>query len=346
MRSLQRLQPPTTSPAGAPSLLEVRDLRKDFFVRGGLAGVSWRRITALAGVSLSVLPGRIVGVVGESGSGKSTLGELVVGLQEPTGGEIYFDGRPLFAWLRRSPREFRRRAQIIFQDPYESLNPRFRVMDAVEEPLIIQGVSRPARRDAVVRALTDCGLRPAEAFLERYPHELSGGQRQRVAIARAVVVDPDFLVADEPVSMLDVSVRSGILNLLADLRQRRGLAILFISHDLATVRYLCDEIIVLYLGQVMEQGAAEEVVRRPRHPYTQALLAAAPRADPDQPLGEVPVRGDPETRVHEQGCVFSPRCPHAVERCQAETPSLRPVVPGVLVACHFATPQGRIEVSA
>ncbi len=345
MRSLQHPQR-AIAPAGATSLLEVRDLHKVFFVRGGFTGASWRRIAALAGVSLSVLPGRIVGVVGESGSGKSTLGELVVGLQEPTGGEIRFDGRPLFAWLRRGPREFRRRAQIIFQDPYESLNPRFRVMDAVEEPLIIQGVSRPARRDAVVQALTDCGLRPAEAFLHRYPHELSGGQRQRVAIARAVVVGPDFLVADEPVSMLDVSVRSGILNLLADLRQRRGLAILFISHDLATVRYLCDEIIVLYLGQVMEQGAAEEVVRRPRHPYTQALLAAAPRADPDQPLGEVPVRGEPESRTHGRGCVFVPRCPHAVERCRAEPPPLRPVVPGVLVACHFATPQGRIEVSA
>ncbi|MDQ7850263.1 MAG: ABC transporter ATP-binding protein [Armatimonadota bacterium] len=345
MRSMQRPQHPATTSASAASLLEVRDLHKDFFLRGGLVGASWRRITALSGVSFSVPPGRIVGVVGESGSGKSTLGELVVGLQEPTGGEVCFDGRPLSAWLRRSPREFRRRAQIIFQNPYESLNPRFTVMDAVEEPLVIQGVPRRARRDAVVQALTDCGLRPAEDFLLRYPHELSGGQRQRVAIARAVVVDPDFLVADEPVSMLDVSVRSGILNLLADLRKRRGLAILFISHDLATVRYLCDEIIVLYLGHIMEQGAAEELVRRPRHPYTQALLAAAPLADPDQPLGEVPVRGEPETGTHERGCVFAPRCPHAVERCRAERPPLRPVVPGVLAACHFATPQGRTQVS-
>ncbi len=345
MKSMQRPQQPAIPTDGTAPLLDVRDLRKDFFLRGGVAGTSWRRIAALAGVSFSVLPGRILGVVGESGSGKSTLGELVVGLQEPTAGEVCFDGRLLSAWLRRTPREFRRRAQIIFQNPYESLNPRFTVMDAVEEPLIIHGVPRAERRDAVVQTLADCGLRPPEAFLPRYPHELSGGQRQRVAIARAVVVDPDFLVADEPVSMLDVSVRSGILNLLAELRQRRGLAILFISHDLATVRYLCDEIIVLYLGQIMEQGAAAELVRRPRHPYTQALLAAAPVADPDQPLGEVPVRGEPETRAHGRGCVFAPRCPHAVERCQVETPPLRPVVPEVLAACHFATPQGRIEVS-
>jgi peptide/nickel transport system ATP-binding protein len=346
MKSMQRPQQPAAPAAGAGPLLEVRDLRKDFFLRGGLLGGDWTRIGALAGVSFSVPPGRIVGLVGESGSGKSTLGELVVGLQEPTGGEIRFEGRLISAWLRRNPREFRRRAQIIFQNPYESLNPRFTVMDAVEEPLIIHGVSGTARRDAVVQTLTDCGLRPAEAFLSRYPHELSGGQRQRVAIARAVVLDPDFLVADEPVSMLDVSVRSGILNLLADLRQRRGLAILFISHDLATVRYLCDEIIVLYLGRIMEQGPAEELVNRPRHPYTQALLAAAPIADPDQPLGDVPVRGEPENRTLRRGCVFAPRCPHAVERCQAETPPLRPVVPGVLAACHFATPQGLIEVSA
>lgn len=335
-------RPGTT--AGAP-LVEIRAVRKIFALRGGLTGGGWMRIAALDDVSFVVPRGQILGVVGESGSGKSTLGELLVGLQEPSGGRILFDGEEVRDWLRRRPREFRRRVQIIFQNPYESLNPRFTVEMAVEEPLVVQGVRAGGRRAAVVRALEDCGLRPASAFLPRYPHELSGGQRQRVAVARAIVIDPDFLVADEPVSMLDVSVRSGILNLLADLRARRGLTMLFISHDLATIRYLCDQTIVLYLGRVMEQGATAELIRRPRHPYTQALLAAAPVADPDQVLGDVPVRGaDPQAEPPRDGCVFAPRCPYAVARCSTEIPLLRQIVPAVEAACHFTTAAGTIEV--
>lgn len=344
--------PPTVGQAphageSSRPLVEIRALRKVFALRGGLRGGAdaWARITALDSVNFSVPRGRIVGVVGESGSGKSTLGELLVGLQEPTDGQVLFEGSAVDDWLRRRPREFRRRVQIIFQNPYESLNPRFTVEATVEEPLIIHSVPNRERRGAVLRALADCGLRPAKAFLPRYPHELSGGQRQRVSIARAIVVDPEFLVADEPVSMLDVSVRSGILNLLGHLRAGRGLTILFISHDLATVRYLCDDTIVLYGGRIMEQGATVELIHRPRHPYTQALLAAAPVADPDQPLGEVPVRGaDPEAQPPLDGCVFAPRCPYAVERCRVEIPPLRLLVPGVAAACHFAAADGTIRV--
>lgn len=267
-------------------LVKVVDLTKVFppaTAWFGARALQHTGVAALDHVSFQIPRGRVVGLAGESGSGKTTLAEVLLGLQVPTAGAVYYEGTSVPAFLHRDRRGFRRRVQMIFQNPYESLNPRFSVERAVEEPLLIHGIgTRSERRARMLSSLTDCGLRPAEAFLARLPHELSGGQRQRVAIARATVITPEFLVADEPVSMLDVSVRSGILNLFADLRRRQGLTILYISHDLATIRYLCDETIILYRGRIVESGPTATVIDRPSHAYTAALVAAVPAVSSPQ----------------------------------------------------------------
>ena len=294
----------------------------------GLVGTVGRRpslaVHAVDGVTLSVAPGELFAIVGESGCGKTTTAQAVLRMVEPVSGSIRFEGRELTGLGMRELRPFRRRMQVVYQDPYESLDPRLRVRDAVAEPLVIHGLGSKAEREARIRdALARAELSPPELFLDRYPHELSGGQRQRVAIAAALVLEPELLVADEPVSMLDVSVRAGVLRLLDGLRQS-GLAILMITHDLSTAARFADRIAVMYLGRIVEEGTADDVVGNPQHPYTRALLSVVPRRDPrDRRRPEI-LRGEtPDAIRIPSGCRFHPRCPVAIDVCPLEDPQLR-----------------------
>jgi peptide/nickel transport system ATP-binding protein len=324
----------------AEPVIEARDLRKWYPVhRHGLASLLTRRepefLRAVDGVSLSIHAGEVLGLVGESGSGKSTTGMTMLRLHAPTSGEIRFQGLGLLAnESRRTRLAFRRQAQIVFQNPYEALNPRYTIAQSVSEPLDIHFPGQ--RREMLLRAMDRAGLRPAESYLDRYPHQLSGGQLQRVAIARAISVEPRFLVADEPVSMLDVSIRAGILNLLRHFATELKMAILYISHDLSTMRHVCSTIAVMYLGRVIEQGPADEVLDAPLHPYTQALVGAVPvmgrrRKRPPSPLPAT--QGD---AIHlPRGCRFHPRCPRAMDVCREYDPPLQRAAAGHDVACHL-----------
>jgi len=315
-----------------PKLLEVEDLVVRYPIKRGFVGSATRRprraVHAVEGVSLSVRRGEMLALVGESGCGKTTTAQAVLRLVDPVSGSIRFDGRDLVALGPRELRPLRRRIQVVYQDPYESLDPRFRVRAAVEEPLLIHGAGgSKAERAARVRdALVRVELSPPELFLDRYPHELSGGQRQRVAIAAALVLEPEVLVADEPVSMLDVSVRAGVLNVLDGLREQ-GLAILMITHDLSTAARFAQRIAVMYLGRIVEEGPAATVVRNPQHPYTKALLSVVPRRDPrDRRRPEILKGETPDAVAIPSGCRFHPRCPIAIDQCAHEDPSLaRPV---------------------
>src|SRR6266850_1488319 len=295
-------------------------------------------VRAVDGVSLTIGAGQPRGVVGESGSGKSTVGRTVLRLQEPTAGRVLFEGEDVFALARAPLRALRRRMQIVFQDPYSSLNPRMTVGRTLREPLEIHHLAAPAQMEARVAALLDeVGL--DAAFAARYPHELSGGQRQRVGIARALSVEPRFIVCDEPVSALDVSVQAQVLNLLADLQQKRRLTYLFIAHDLAVVRHIADDVAVMYLGKIVERAPAAEIYAQPRHPYTRALLSAVPEPNPRATKRRIVLPGDIPSPAHPPpGCPFHPRCPHPKksERCRTEPPPLRPITPGHLAACHYA----------
>ena len=312
--------------------VEVRGARKDFVRSRRLLGHG--TVTrAVDGVSFSIAPGRVLGIAGESGSGKSTLANLLVGLEQPSGGEVRVGGRALG---RRPDAAFRRGVQMVFQDPFGSVNPRFTVGRTVEEPLLIHGVGDAAeRRHRATEALEQAELRPGAAFLDRYPHELSGGQRQRVAIARAVVLGPRLLVADEPVSMLDVSVRAGVLRLLRRLVREGEMAMVFITHDLSIVASVCDELAVMYRGRFVEHGPVLEVLRRPAHPYTRALIAAVPLPDPTMAPLPLPARllaaggAAPEG----PGCRFAPRCEHERAVCAAREPELEELAPAHRVAC-------------
>ena len=323
-------------------LVEVEGLAKHFPGRRGLLGFGRGAIRAVDGVSFSIARGEVVGLVGESGSGKSTVGRAVLRLLEPTAGSVRFDGVEVTKLGRSELRRLRRRMQIVFQDPYASLDPRRRVEDLIGDVLDIHGLAKgAARRARVVELLEQVGLPPEH--IDRYPHQFSGGQRQRIGIARALAVAPDFIVADEPVSALDVSVQAQIVNLLVELRRRLGLTMLFISHDLAVVEHFCDRVIVLYLGKIMEMAPAAEIYASPRHPYTRALLSAAPQPDPDAPRRRILLSGDlPSPANPPPGCVFSTRCPHATERCRREAPVLEQKSPGRFVAClradELATP--------
>jgi peptide/nickel transport system ATP-binding protein len=322
-----------------PPLVEVRDLRKHFAVGGGLFGRGAQLVRAVDGVSLTVRAGETLGLVGESGCGKSTLGRCILRLIEPTAGEVRFAGEPLQNLSGRALRAMRRQMQIVFQDPYGSLNPRMRVSAIVGEGLAIHRIGTRAERDARVRALLELVGLPADAG-ERYPHEFSGGQRQRIGIARALAVEPRFIVADEAVSALDVSIQAQILNLLADLKARLGLTLLFISHDLRVVEHLSDRVAIMYLGRIVEIGPRDAVYGNPRHPYTKALLSAVPVPDPRRRHGRERLGGDPPSPLAPPpGCPFHPRCPHARDACRQVMPPLETGRRGHAVACHVFPPE-------
>ena len=320
-----------------PSLLELDDVAVDFHVRKGL----FRSVAvhAVDGVSLRVGAGETVAVVGESGSGKTTLGRASLRLVRPVRGSVRFDGRDITHLSEGELKPFRRQAQAIFQDPYSSINPYRTVRETVEEPLVVHAIgTKQERAERVHKALEDVQLRPAETFLASYPHVLSGGQRQRVGIARALVLEPRYIVADEPVSMIDASSRAEILYLMRDLQRAYGIAFLYITHDIASARHFADRIAVMYLGGIVELGSSEAVVEDPLHPYTRALIDAVPEADPANRLrvrpvvpGEVPSAADPPA-----GCPFHPRCPRFIAgRCEQARPALREVSAGHYAACYL-----------
>jgi oligopeptide/dipeptide ABC transporter ATP-binding protein len=322
-----------------PPLLEVRGLTKHFPVRAGVFGRVSGQIRAVDDVSFHVARGETLGLVGESGSGKTTTGRTILRLIEPTAGEVLFDGEDIFAMHRDQLRAFRRRAQIVFQDPYGSLDPRMTVGDTLREVLHVHRLARGRESARIADVLERVGLSPDHAA--RYPHEFSGGQRQRIGIARALTVEPDFIVCDEPVSALDVSVQAQVLNLLRDLQRELGLAYLFIAHDLGVIEYMSDRIAVMYLGRIVEIGGARDVIRDPRHPYTQALLAAVPVPDPSRRTGRVVVPGDvPDPSAPPPGCPFHPRCLHPArdEACRTLLPALERKARAQLAACHKAVP--------
>ncbi len=317
-------------------ILEIRDATKWFPITAGLLQLTIGNVRAVDGVSLTVNRGETLGLVGESGCGKSTLGRMAVKLLEPTKGEIAFDGQPLRRMRAESLKDFRRRAQIIFQDPYSSLNPRMTKGNIVSEGLKIHRiVPRSEWRRRAGELLERVGL--DSSHLNRYPHEFSGGQRQRIGIARALSVEPELIICDEPVSALDVSIQAQIVELLRDLQAELGLSYLFIAHDLAVVRHMCDRVAVMYLGRICEQAPYDVLYDEPAHPYTRALLSAVPEPDPTIPLNPQPLRGEvPSAANPPPGCRFAPRCPMAQPLCSEGQPDLVEMSPGHEVACFRA----------
>ncbi len=314
---------------GEKTTLEIKDLEKQFLIKQAFFGGHKTMLRAVDGVSFEVKEREILGLAGESGSGKSTIGELLANLQSKTSGRILYLGQDTELQQKKDDKAFRRNFQVIFQDPYETLNPRFTVLNTIMEPLVIHkiGDSYEDRLERVKNALNLAELSPPENFLNRFPHQLSGGQRQRVALARAIVLEPKFIIADEPVSMLDVSIRAGILNLLRRMRDELGASLIYISHDLATIRYICNRTAILYLGRIMEIGETEQVISQAAHPYTQLLLAAVPIPDPDTGRERVDPRGEiPDPIDMPNGCRFHPRCKKAFERCGWEGRDLKKLV--------------------
>ena len=316
-------------------LLDVTDLRKTFPARTGLLGNVIDRVHAVDGISFSIAAGRTLGLVGESGCGKSTVGRAILRLIEPSSGAIRFDNIDIAKLPPNELRALRRRMQIVFQDPYSSLNPRQRAGDIVGEPLLVHGIAKAAERQEIVAGLfAKVGLQPRQMSL--FPHQFSGGQRQRISIARALSLGPKFIVADEPVSALDVSVQAQVINLLMDLQAQDGLSYLFISHNLAVVEHVSHDVAVMYLGRIVEHTDKATIFASPLHPYTQALMAAVPVADPAVRRNKKHVMGDVPSPINRpSGCHFHPRCPLVQDRCRVEEPVLRDVQPGHRVACHL-----------
>lgn len=319
-------------------LVRVRNLKKWFPVRSGLIedliSREKRYVKAIDGISFDIKRRQIYGLAGESGCGKTTTGRVILRLLEPTMGEIHLGNQDVLALTKGELNEFRKRAQIIFQDPYESLDPRMSIFNFVAEPLIVHKIGN--EEELVTNALKTVELTPPEEFFYRFPHELSGGQRQRVAIARAMILNPEFIVADEPVSMLDVSIRSSILKLMFKLRDEMDISYLYITHDLATARQVCDMIAIMYLGKFVEEAPTEELLKNPLHPYTQALIAAVPVPDPTDRRSKVVISGEIPSPIDlPSGCRFHPRCPYAMEICKREDPELVEVANKHLLACHL-----------
>ncbi len=327
--------PPPTPGADARPLLEVRDLRTHFTQSSGLFGGGRTVIRAVDGVSFDVWPGETLGIVGESGCGKTTLGRTILRLVEPTSGTLRFDGTDLLALQGRALRAMRRHLQIIFQDPFSSLNPRLTIGATIKEGIVVHRLAEGGEADARVRRLLDeVGLRPE--YASRYPHEFSGGQRQRVGIARALAVEPRLIVCDEPVSALDVSVQAQVINLLQDLQRDRGLTYIFIAHDLSVVEHMASRVAVMYLGRIVELASARDLYRRPVMPYTQALLSAVPVPDPTRVRQRIVLTGDvPSPAAPPPGCVFHPRCHHPGRdaACERIVPPLEPKGDGHVAAC-------------
>ncbi len=332
----------TRTPVGSP-LIQLRNVTKHFPIRKGvLLARQVGAVQAVDNVTLDVMRGETIGIVGETGCGKSTTARLIVRLLDPTSGEIIFDGHKISDYSGERLKALRREMQMIFQDPYSSLNPRKTVGSIISDPFIIHGLLKgPGERKQRVQELMDrVGLNPEH--YNRYPHEFSGGQRQRIGVARALALQPKVLVADEPVSALDVSIQAGIVQLFADLRSRLGVTIFFIAHDLAVVRHLCDRVAVMYMGKIVEQGTTSELFANPRHPYTRALLDSIPRLQPDAHEEVVAPEGEPPSLARlPSGCRFRSRCPFATEKCESEEPGLLVVTTGAadsshLAACHYA----------
>ena len=326
--------------ASTAPLLELHDVRMHFPVREGVFLRGKRTCKAVDGVSLTLQPGETLGLVGESGCGKSTLGKCIVRLLRPTDGKVIFEGTDLAPLGSRQLKPHRRHLQMVFQDPVESLNSRHTVGEILAEPFIIHQQGDTASRRASVLALLDKVGLPANAA-ERYPFEFSGGQRQRIGIARALALNPRMLVCDEPVSALDVSIQSQVLNLLLDLQRELNLSYLFIAHNLAVVKHVSDRIAIMYLGRIVELAPADDIYRSPRHPYTRALLSAIPRPNPHGRRERIVLQGDVPSPIDPPtGCAFHPRCPFATDRCRAEMPLLRPApgLPAQQVACHYDLP--------
>lgn len=323
-------------------LIQVTDLKKWFPVQTSFLDTIFTKelqfVRAVDGVSFTINRGEVFGLAGESGSGKTTIGRLVLGLETPTEGEVIFDGIDLTSLDPEELRQLRKRMQVIFQDPMASLNPRMSIGTAISHGLRIHfpELSKEEVREKTVRVMEKVGLVPSHFFYEKFPHQISGGQRQRVVIARALITNPDLILADEPIAMADVSVRALLLDTMIQLKEELNLTYLFITHDLATAKYICDKIGILYLGRFVELAPLREIYAQPLHPYTQALLAAVPVPDPkdrrteEMPKGEIPNPINPPS-----GCRFHPRCPLAQERCSQEEPQLRELRPDHLVACHF-----------
>ncbi len=335
------LDHPELSLESLDAILQAERLVKHFPVQRSFIEKLFTRerefVRAVDGIDLEISRGDVFGLVGESGSGKTTTGRLAIGLVKPTDGRVRFNGQDIAALESESLRHLRKKMQIIFQDPYASLNPRMKVGDAIADALKIHGIRDGSQlRESVLDMMKRVGLTPPEVLAEKFPHQLSGGQRQRVVIARALILKPEFVVADEPIAMVDVSVRALILDLMLELKQEFGLTYLFITHDLATAKYVCNKIAVMYLGRIVESAPAEELFESPLHPYTMALLSAIPVPDPRAkreriiPRGEIPNPINPPS-----GCRFHPRCPFVMEKCRSVDPEYKEIKTGHFVACHL-----------
>jgi len=315
-------------------LYSVKNVKKHYPVKGGMLQRVKSHVKAVDGITLDIYKGETLGVVGESGCGKSTLGRTILGLESLTEGELVFNGNNISNHTSRQLKPFKKEMQMIFQDPYASLNPKQRIGDALEEALIIHtNLSAPERREKVIKLLNEVGLK--EEHYDRYPHEFSGGQRQRIGIARAISINPSFIVCDEPVSALDVSVQAQVIKLLKDLQEKHGLTYLFVSHDLGVVRHLCNRVLVMYLGQMVELAPVDKLYENPTHPYTEALLSAIPRPAVGVKRERVRLTGDlPSPSNPPAGCPFHTRCPIAKDHCTTEKPAWRQIDEGHFIACH------------
>lgn len=317
------------------SLIEIKNLKKHFPIYGGILKKQVGAVHAVDGISFDIYTGETLGLVGESGCGKTTAGRTILRLIEPTTGEAYFEGNNIFQMKAKEIREIRREMQLIFQDPFSSLNPAMTVYSIIREPLEIQGLTKGIDVEGrVLEIIEKLELEPHHIY--RYPHEFSGGQRQRIAIARALVVNPKFVIADEPVASIDVSMRAVILNLMRNLQKSLKLTYLFISHDLSVIKYMCNRVAVMYLGKIVELAATKELFKNPEHPYTQALISAIPIPDPTVRRKRIILKGDVPSPINPpKGCRFHPRCPYTKEICKREEPSLIELKKGYQVACHL-----------